>query len=157
MSAWRRRVAEGRGRRELYLRVLAHQHRDQCHRCLWLPLGPLRIALCSRCAGLYPTLVAGLAFQLTLGLLARPSWIDWPLVLLLSVPALLDWGASRLGRKGSNLVRVATGVLLGIALARSSYVYIHDPYSELLWIQIGLLAMGVFAFELVHWLDFSNY
>lgn len=150
-------MGEPSARRELFARVLAHQHRSESHRCLWLPLGSLRLALCSRCTGLYPTLLLGLALQLALHLSTRITWIDWSLVLGLSVPALLDWGASRLGRKGSNFIRVLTGILLGLALARSGYVYLHDPYSELMWIQLGLLAVGAVAFELVRRLDFSNY
>lgn len=150
-------MGEKSARREVYLRALAHQHRSKSHRCLWLPLGSLRVALCSRCAGLYPTLAAAFALQLVLRFPLRISWIDWALVLGLSAPALLDWGASRLGRAGHNLVRALTGVLLGVALGRSGYIYVHDPYSELIWIQLGLLAAGAVAFELVRRLDFSDY
>jgi uncharacterized membrane protein len=143
--------------RDVYLRALAHQHPSEAHRCLWLPLGRLRLALCSRCTGLYPTLFAGLALQLVLRLSPRLSLLDWILSLTLSMPALIDWGASRLRRAGSNAVRALTGVLLGVALARSGYIYLHDPFSELLWIQLALLAFGALAFEFVRWLDFSNY
>ena len=144
-------------RRPIFLRVLAHQHRDHHERCLWLPLGPYRLALCSRCTGLYPTLALALGLQLSLGAPRQVSLLDWLGGLFLAAPALLDWGASRLRWPGHNALRFVTGVLLGIALGRGFYLYFFDPLGPLLWIQLGLLGIGALAFEVVRQLDFSEY
>lgn len=130
--------------------LLAHHRREQAERCLQLPLGRrLRLALCARCLGLYPTLFTVLALQAA----TRPPGLgplDWWLCLPGLAPALLDWGLSWLGRRrGTNAMRLATGVLLGISLGRGFFLYFHDPRSEIFWVQIGLLVAGAAAFELV--------
>lgn len=142
--------------RRVYWRLLAHQHPSHAERCVWLPLGHLRLALCSRCLGLYPVLFAAFFLQFLFGV--ERSWgiIDWFVVLVLAAPALLDWGASRLRWAGRNDLRIVTGALLGLALGRSLYIYVADPLSELVWIQLGLLAVGALAFEVVRALDLGQ-
>jgi uncharacterized membrane protein len=135
-------------RRDLHLLLLAHHRREEADRCVQLPLGPLRIALCARCLGLYPTLVAALLVQAAL---APPPLgaAEWLLCLPGLFPALLDWGLGWLGRRrGSNAMRVATGIALGISLGRGAWLYLHDARSEVFWVQLGLLALGALAFEL---------
>jgi len=87
---------------------------------------------------------------------AAITGLDWAIALLLSAPALLDWGTSRLGRAGSNLGRVATGSLLGIALGHAIALYVRDPLSEVFWVQGLALCIGVFSFEIVRLLDLSS-
>jgi uncharacterized membrane protein len=138
-----------RDRRDLHLMVLAHHRLEDRDRCLHLPLGARRLALCARCVGLYPTILAALLVQA----IARPpilAAVDWWLCLSGIFPALLDWGLTWLGRRrGTNRMRVATGVLLGISLGRGIWLYLHDLKSEVFWVQIGLLAVSALAFELV--------
>lgn len=79
-----------------------------------------------------------------------PGPIERWLIVAGIFPALLDWGRSWLDRtRGNNVIRVITGVLLGLSLGRSSWVYLHDPKYEILWIQVGLLAIGAITFELL--------
>lgn len=142
--------------RRVYWRVLAHQHPSHADRCVWLPLGRLRLALCSRCLGLYPVLFTSFFLQVMLGSGRNWGIIDWLIALVLAAPALLDWGASRLRWAGRNDLRIGSGALLGLALGRSLYLYVVDPLSELVWIQLALLAAGALTFELVRHLDLRD-
>ena len=57
---------------------------------------------------------------------------------------------------GRNDLRIVSGALLGLALGRSLYIYVVDPLSELVWIQLALLAVGALTFELVRHLDLGD-
>lgn len=114
--------------------ALSHHRVAERDRCYRLSLRGRPIFFCARCLGIFvafgPALVAHAC-----------SWLDWferwPafFVLVLPIPAVLDWSAGRLGcwDKG-NLVRTATGVLLGIAQAAAYYVVVTDPSAWWLWI-----------------------
>lgn len=136
--------------RVLHWLPLAHHRRDALDRCLLLRLGGgRRLCLCARCSGLYPALLGALLLQgaLHLGPAGRA---DWWIVLSGVFPALFDWGLSWLGRRrGTNALRLATGALLGLSLGRGLWLYFRDPRSEVFWVQLGLLAVGAMAFELV--------
>jgi uncharacterized membrane protein len=136
--------------RVLYWLPLAHHRRDQLERCLLVPLGGgRRLALCARCLGLYPALALALLLQGWLRL-GPAGTADWVLVLSGVFPALFDWGLSWLGRRrGSNALRLATGVMLGLSLGRGFWLYFRDPRCEVFWVQLGLLVFGALAFELV--------
>lgn len=135
--------------RPLHWMALAHHPLQQANRCVHLPLGQRRLALCARCLGLYPALAATLVLQI----LWRPGSlgaVDWWLVLAGSAPALLDWGAGLLDwRSGSNPRRLVSGALLGAALGRSFWLYFGDPLLELLLCQALLLVFGALAFLVV--------
>src|SRR5512137_458176 len=138
--------------RLVYWLPLAHHRLEAADRCVQIPVGHLRIALCSRCLGLYPTLILALAAQGAVRL-GRVGAADWWLCLVGLAPALFDWGLSILGRaRGSNAVRLLTGVVLGVSLARGFWLYFRDPRCEIFWVQLGLLAAGALSFGLVRWL-----
>ena len=114
---------------------LSHHREAEYHRT-WV-LGGVRV--CARCLGTYPALAAvlGLLFHLRAPLAWR--W-DLPLVLGLTLPALLDWCAGRLRPEGgSNAARALTGVLLGAALGRSLYVHLQAPLPPVLLAQAALV------------------
>ena len=138
--------------RRVHWLPLAHHRREAADRCVHLPVGHLRIALCARCLGLYPTLALVLVAQ-GAAQLGRVGAADWWLCLVGLAPALFDWGLSILGRAhGSNAMRLLTGVVLGVSLARGFWLYFRDPRCEIFWVQLGLLAMGAAAFAVVRWL-----
>lgn len=140
---------EGRSRPTRYVMLLAHHRSDQGHRCLTLPVAGTSLAICARCAGLYPALLIGLGLQALLDR-GRLGDLDLYLVLAASAPGLLDFGLGLLDpRSGSNLRRLATGVLLGLGLSRSLWLHARDPWEEVLWIQGFLLGTGTLAFLLV--------
>jgi uncharacterized membrane protein len=136
-------------RRVVHWLPLAHHRPEAAERCVHLPLGPVRIALCARCIGLYPALAVVLVAQ-GAARLGRAGAVDWWLCLSGLPPALLDWGLSVLGRaRGTNAMRALTGVVLGVSLGRGFWLYFRDPRCEIFWVQLGLLAAGVLAFALI--------
>ncbi|MCP3098579.1 DUF2085 domain-containing protein [Myxococcus sp. K15C18031901] len=114
---------------------LSHHHPDEYNRTYLL--GGLRV--CARCLGTYPVMLAAMV-----GLFAARAPLHWafdvPAVLLLTLPALVDWAVGRFRPvSGSNAVRTATGVLLGLALGRSLHVHLQRPLPVVLLAQAGLV------------------
>lgn len=90
--------------------VLAHHLPSEFYRCYSPVVFGRRVHLCARCTGVYPGIVAGIlaystGFQGSDALLA---------VAVLPLPALVDWTLTTFrDEKGYNVVRTATGALLG--------------------------------------------
>ncbi len=116
---------------------LSHHHENEYNRTYLL--GGVRV--CARCLGTYPVLLA-----VMMGLFAVRAPLAWPwdvpVVLGLTLPALVDWSVGRFRpASGSNAVRTLTGVLLGVALGRSLFIHVQRPLpAALLW-QAGLVAV----------------
>lgn len=102
---------------------LSHHPPDELDRCY--RLGSFHV--CARCLGTYPVMFAGIALQLTLHFpLEHP--LDVPLSVALVLPATLDWAWGRFQpHRFSNPWRTATGVLLGLGLARSLFIHLQRP------------------------------
>ncbi len=89
--------------------------------------------ICARCLGLYPSMFGGMVLLFWLDLYravnleARP--FEGPVLILAVTPALLDWARGRLRPlSGSNSIRLVTGALLGLALARTIFLHARDPF-----------------------------
>ena len=94
---------------------LSHHREDEYNRTY--VLGGVRV--CARCLGTYPVLLACMSALFALRAPLQWKW-DVPVVLGLTLPALVDWSLGRFRpASGSNPVRTGTGVLLGLALGRS--------------------------------------
>ena len=88
--------------------LLSHHEPAEYHRCYSPVVAGRRVHVCARCLGVYPGIVAGL-FTLALG-----GPVSVVLVALTGLPALLDWTLTTFtDRSGYNVVRTATGALLG--------------------------------------------
>lgn len=116
---------------------LSHHHEEECNRTYLL--GGVRV--CARCLGTYPVLLAVLV-----GLFAVRAPLAWrwdvPVVLGLTLPALVDWSVGRFRpASGSNVVRTLTGVLLGVALGRSLFVHVQKPLPQVLLWQAALVTV----------------
>jgi uncharacterized membrane protein len=117
---------------------LSHHHPEEYNRTY--VLGGVRV--CARCLGTYPVLLA-----VMVGLIAVRAPLEWPwdvpVVLGLTLPALVDWAVGRFRpASGSNAVRTLTGVLLGVALGRSLSVHMLKPLPPVLLWQ-GALVLAV--------------
>lgn len=116
---------------------LSHHHPEEWNRTY--RLGGLRI--CARCLGTYPVMFAVIAAQFAVR--APLAWAYdgvWSVGLLL--PALLDWAYGRFRpHAGSNGLRTLTGVLLGLALARTLYIHIQRPLPVWLLVQAGVVTV----------------
>ncbi|WP_224245654.1 DUF2085 domain-containing protein [Hyalangium gracile] len=114
---------------------LSHHREDEYNRTY--VLGGVRV--CARCLGTYPVLLAGFFALFALRAPLEWKW-DVPVVLGLTLPALGDWALGRFRpRGGTNLVRTGTGVLLGLALARSLYIHVQRPLPAVLLAQAALV------------------
>ncbi|MHB8874272.1 MAG: DUF2085 domain-containing protein [Myxococcaceae bacterium] len=115
--------------------LLSHHHPAEYHRTY--RVGPVR--LCARCLGTYPVMALGIALQFALRApLTHPA--DPFLALAFTLPALLDWAVGHFRpHAGSNALRTATGVLLGISLARTLFVHLQRPFHLWLLLQAGLV------------------
>ncbi|MBK8480889.1 MAG: DUF2085 domain-containing protein [Proteobacteria bacterium] len=130
-------------RRLLCVLGLTHASDASVARCLHLPVGPWRVAVCARCAALYSALLLIVALQLALRARLGPQPLpDAALALGGAAPALLDWGSARLGGRSGRGRRLWTGGLLGLALGRTLFLHWRDPPGELLAIQLALLLTG---------------
>lgn len=114
---------------------LSHHHEEEYNRTYLL--GGVRV--CARCLGTYPVLLAVMVGLFAVRAPKAWAW-DVPVVLALTVPALLDWAVGRFRpASGSNAVRTLTGVLLGVALGRSLYVHVQKPLPPMLLAQAALV------------------
>lgn len=114
---------------------LSHHHEEEYNRTY--VLGGVRV--CARCLGTYPVLLAVMGGLFAVRAPTAWAW-DVPVVLALTVPALLDWAVGRFRPAGgSNAVRTLTGVLLGLALGRSLYVHVQKPLPAVLLAQAVLV------------------
>ena len=114
---------------------LSHHHEEEYNRTYLL--GGVRV--CARCLGTYPVL---LAVMMGLFAVRAPRAWPWdvPMVLALTLPALVDWAVGRFRpASGSNAVRTLTGVLLGVALGRSLHVHVQRPLPAVLLAQAVLV------------------
>ena len=102
---------------------LSHHPPDELDRCY--RFGTLHV--CARCLGTYPVMFAAIAAQLALHFpLAHP--LDVPLCIALVLPSTIDWALGRFQpHRFGNPWRTATGVLLGLGLARSLFIHLQRP------------------------------
>lgn len=114
---------------------LSHHHAEEYNRTYLL--GGVRV--CARCLGTYPVLLAVMVALFKLRAPLTWTW-DVPVVLGLTLPALVDWAVGRFRpASGSNAVRTLTGVLLGVALGRSLFIHLQKPLPAVLVWQAALV------------------
>ncbi len=119
--------------------LLSHHGPGEAHRCFRLSG---RLALCARCLGLYPVLVAVVGFEI--GVHRFESEWRWLVVFSLVTPAVIDWSRSMLfGDRGSNLVRLLTGGLAGLGLGVAFSDYLRDSKTLYFWVLMACLAVLV--------------
>lgn len=95
--------------------------------------------------------------QLACGL-EPAAGLDWWIALLGPLPALVDWGLSRLAIwGGSNLSRLLTGAVAGAALGRTVLLYLRDPRHEVFLVQLLLIVICVVAVEFVRRLRLRSF
>jgi uncharacterized membrane protein len=114
---------------------LSHHRPDELNRCYAFG----QVHVCARCLGTYPVLFAVFLIQFARHApLSHP--LEVPMVVVLTLPALLDWAYGRFRPEGgSNALRTATGVLLGVALGRTLFVHVQRPMPVALRVQLLLV------------------
>lgn len=111
----------------------SHHAPEQHDHCVLVPIAPgRRLPVCARCLAVYPIAFTVLAAQLA-GRLDL-SWTDPWGMLLLPLPGAIEFILEQVGRlRGSNLLRIATGLPLGVGLGRMLARYLLDPADPLFW------------------------
>lgn len=90
--------------------VLSHHLPSERYRCYSPTVFGRRLHLCARCLGIYPGIVLGF-FAHSAGYTVLESL---SLAAVLPLPALVDWVLTTYTeRRGYNIVRTTTGLLLG--------------------------------------------
>lgn len=90
--------------------LFSHHEPSEWYRCYALVLFGQRIRICARCLGIYPGIIIGLATYFT----GITPYVQNVLLIILPLPALIDWILTTFtGYRGYNVVRTATGALLG--------------------------------------------
>ncbi len=130
--------------------LVAHHPADRYARTLGIRWRSRTLHLCARCSGQ----LLGLIVYLTAFVLLAdrmPGWFATPAqygVALLPLPAALDWLAQSIGRREStNGLRLATGLLLGIAYADLVALFVTERWTLLLGglalfaVYLGLIAL----------------
>lgn len=124
--------------------LLSHHEPSEYHRCHRLEIRGQPVHLCARCSGVYPGIALGIALFLTDILTS----LQLVLVALLPLPALLDWCLTHFRPPdGSNVIRTATGVLLGVGygLGLGHLLVAREPVVLGVGIGYGLLAAVALA------------
>lgn len=90
--------------------LLSHHEPEDYDRTYAVTILGHRERLCARCTGVYPGILLGALA----GLLDVGPFASTALLLVVPLPALVDWTVTRFTpRSGRNGVRTATGLLLG--------------------------------------------
>jgi len=111
--------------------LLSHHGPSERCRCYSPRLRGRRIRLCARCTGIYPGILAALS-----GIGGSPT-LSLAIVIAFPLPALVDWTVTTFtDRCGYNIVRTATGFLLG-------YGYGIGLYRVVLAGDFHVVAVGV--------------
>ncbi|WP_096391647.1 DUF2085 domain-containing protein [Halopenitus persicus] len=123
--------------------LLSHHEPAEYDRCHRLRVGSRTIHLCARCSGVYPGIVVG-------SVLGIGGWLPGSLglaaIAVLPLAALVDWSLTA-GRPdaGSNRVRTATGLLLGIAYGLGLHRLLLGDDRRVLLIGVGYAAVVAVA------------
>jgi uncharacterized membrane protein len=108
-------------------------------------------AICARCLGMYPPLLLGLALLFGLDVRGEidlsPRPFEGTVLILGVLPALVDWVRGRLRPEaGTNAIRLLTGGLLGLALARTIHLQGRAPFEppavEVLFFLVVAVGVG---------------
>jgi uncharacterized membrane protein len=113
--------------RNLYYMFLTHHPISASDHTFYLKFGKTKVFFCSRCSGV---VLGGLFSMFFTYLMERifqvqfSSEIALILIIILPIPAIIDWGTQRLLlRKSSTESRLLTGFILGSALHFMSFTY----------------------------------
>lgn len=122
--------------------LLSHHDEREAHHTIRFRLAGRQIAICARCLGLYPALLAVVMLEARLGRLDLPGRWFWVFVLV--TPAVLDYGRARLfAPPGSNRTRLGTGFLAGLGLGFGFSDYFADSNPTYFWVLLAVLALLV--------------
>ncbi|MBN2492955.1 MAG: DUF2085 domain-containing protein [Deltaproteobacteria bacterium] len=126
-------------RQSFFSLLLSHYPKERWHLCYRFRVRGREWALCSRCLGIFPAMIATILVGKLTG--PWPWWAEWGVLMLAPLPAVIDWSTTAvLGKPDrKNWIRMTTGIGLGMgiggALHVNSYALLNQPVSaQFLWI-----------------------
>lgn len=131
--------------------LLSHHTVDRWHLCYRFRLGRREVALCARCLGIVPAMILTLIVGQLTG--RWPAWAEWGILMLLPLPAVLDWATTTVSGKPErkNWIRTLTGAGLGMgiggALHVNSYALLNEPVAaQFLYIVSSVLLVRLWVY-----------
>jgi len=135
-------------RQSFFSLLLSHRPVDQWHLCYRFRLAGREWALCSRCLGIFSAM--GLTFLVGKLTGQWPEWVEWAVLMLPPLPALIEWSTTAVAGKPErkNWVRMVTGIGMGMgiggALHVNSYALLNQPVSaQFLYVVATVLLVKV--------------
>lgn len=126
---------------------LSHHQPDHYDRCVRIAGRPV----CRRCLVLYP--LAFLVAAISLTVFWWPDWLDPWLLIVLPLPAVVEFCGEQAGRLAySGRRQIVVTVPLAVALGQGLARYIESPTDLLFWAMVvvyGGLCLGFLAWRLL--------
>jgi hypothetical protein len=125
---------------------LSHHADEQLDRCVLVAGRPV----CRRCVLLYPLALATAALTLV-----TDSTVDHPwMLLVLPLPAVIEWWLEHLGRVSYSPNRqLLVTAPLAVALGRGFARYLESPADPLFWLMVVVYGGSCAAIALWRFLD----
>ncbi|MCL2012132.1 MAG: DUF2085 domain-containing protein [Cystobacterineae bacterium] len=128
--------------------LFSHHREAELHRC-YAVKGKY---FCARCTGLYPVLALALMVQFVFYVSHEEMLVERYVVLGLSLPAIVDWMWGQFWPHAfTNGWRTWTGGLMGLALGRTLYIHMKEPFPMGLRWQLLASLIAVFLVLLLKW------
>jgi uncharacterized membrane protein len=132
--------------------LLSHHMVEDFHLTYALRLGSHTLHLCARCSGLYPAMFC----TLLIGRLTPrwPFWLEWVLLFLAPLPALIDWGTTAATGKPerNNTIRMLTGIGLGVSLGTNLLINTYELLAVSVWAQVTFFLAVIWVVWLLSYL-----
>lgn len=121
---------------QLWMIFFAHHEADKLNRCFRIRLRKTSLYLCARCTGIFLGAFFSI-YLLNFLFYHAPQLMLKPLVVLLPIPAIVDWLTQHSGmRESNNKIRFLSGLLLGASIGTLAIV------RDYTFISLTLLAYG---------------
>lgn len=129
--------------------LLSHHPWSKRNHTYRVTFGKREVFICARCLGLYPVLLGTMVLVFS-GVVDLDRSLSFDLMAWGCGLGILDWGVVRLGFwKGNNVLRTATGAVMGAALGIGLPHYFRHPGSMQFWAVVGALGGTALLVEIV--------
>lgn len=128
--------------------IFSHHKESEYYKCYILDICGNKLAICARCLGIYLGIFLGIICFI-FGIYREFIYVG---IAVFPAFALLDWSASAFfGYVGTNLIRSATGLFLGISYSMG-FMQLYSSFPD-----YYIIAIGVFYISFAGFLLFMNY
>ena len=128
--------------------LLSHHLPQDYDRCFLIKVGNKSYRICARCIGWY---LSFLIFWLLL-LFNIDFLLNYKIIILyfFPIPAIFDWSLHKLRNlKGTNILRVLSGILIGLTFAMLLYSFVTNPFDIHFWL-VSIIYVTIVVIVLKH-------